>query len=303
MATPDKSTSSTAPSLRQEADERSPGVVLLGIRGGTADARSWVSEMPPVPALLPLGIAHAGVITAPPVYHIVRSRLSGAYFIATLSGSGRVYLNGRWTKCAAGEAVLLMPGVLNALYTPPGETWRYCWVRFAPGTGPAPGPADREQVMIKWDGEPLSHALLGLRAEALGGRDPAALQRWSEQVAEYVRLFRRQGEPDPRVVRLWNSVEKNLAAEWSVTDMTRVAAVSPEHLRRLCHAACGRGPYAQLMHLRMKRATELLLNTAWTIERIAETVGYGNAFVFSTAFKRVIGWPPSTYARRSDTRC
>ena len=302
MASPGKTKHPAASGRWQETDERSPGVTLLGVRSGEEDERSWLGEFPAVPALQPVGIVHAGIITAPAPYRIVRTQLGGAYFIGSLSGMGRVYLNGEWTGCAAGEAVLLMPGVLNAFYTPPGETWRYCWVRFAGGAQAQASLSDRMQVMTKWDAEPLSHALLGLRTEALGGRDPALLQRWSEQVFDYVRLFRRQGEADPRLVRLWNSVEKNLAGNWSIPCMTKVAAVSAEHLRRLCHAACGRGPRAHLMYLRMKKATELLLSTGWTIERIAETVGYGNAFVFSTTFKRIIGWPPSAYARRGEMR-
>ena len=302
MATNGKNGTTGAPPLRRELDVRPPGLTLLGVRGPMEDARPWLSELPSVPALQPEGIAHAGVITAPEGFQIVRTRLSGAYFIGTLSGTGRVYLNSRWMDCGPGHAVLLMPGVLNALYTPPGQTWTYCWLRFAAGAGPAPGPADREQVISEWNSEPLHHALLGLRAEALGLRDPAALRRWAEQVADYVRLFRRQGQPDPRVVRLWTEVEKNIAAEWTSSDMCRVASLSAEHLRRLCHAACGRGPHAHLMYLRMKRASTLLLGTDWTIERIAEEVGYRNAFVFSTAFKKVIGWPPSTYARRNELR-
>jgi transcriptional regulator GlxA family with amidase domain len=49
----------------------------------------------------------------------------------------------------------------------------------------------------------------------------------------------------------------------------------------------------------MKRAAELLLETGWPIKRVAEAVGCANPFVFSTTFKRIMGWPPSTYARRT----
>lgn len=281
-----------------ETDVRSPGVVLEGVRSGPADPRRWVTEFPEVPALAVKGIAHAGVITAPAPFEVVRTRLGGAYFMATLSGAGRVYLDGKWMTCGAGQAVLLLPGALNAFQALPGEPWRYCWVRFLSGPAPVPPSLDRSHVLTDWNAEAFCHALLGLRAEAAGRGDPALLQCWAEQVNEYVRVFRRQREPDPRIVRLWEAVEKRLAAEWSVEDMTRIAAVSAEHLRRLCHAACGRGPHAHLMHLRMKRAAELLRSTGWTIERIAGEVGYGNGFVFSTTFKRVMGWPPSMYAKR-----
>jgi AraC-like DNA-binding protein len=101
-------------------------------------------------------------------------------------------------------------------------------------------------------------------------------------------------------VRLWEAVEKHLAEPWTMSEMAQVASLSAEHLRRLSRAATGRSPHAHLMHLRMKRAAELLLSTDWPIKRIAEVVGYANPFVFSTTFKKVIGWPPSSYAARND---
>jgi YesN/AraC family two-component response regulator len=51
-------------------------------------------------------------------------------------------------------------------------------------------------------------------------------------------------------------------------------------------------------YLRMKHAASLLESTRDKIEAIAETVGYENPFVFSTTFKKWIGWRPSEYRRR-----
>ncbi len=54
---------------------------------------------------------------------------------------------------------------------------------------------------------------------------------------------------------------------------------------------------AHLTWLRMKRAALLLERTDQKISSIAEDVGYQNAFAFSTAFKRVMGTAPHTFAR------
>jgi transcriptional regulator GlxA family with amidase domain len=45
----------------------------------------------------------------------------------------------------------------------------------------------------------------------------------------------------------------------------------------------------------MRRAADLLRLTNETLESIAEAVGYGNAFVFSNAFTRVMGLRPGAY--------
>jgi YesN/AraC family two-component response regulator len=46
-------------------------------------------------------------------------------------------------------------------------------------------------------------------------------------------------------------------------------------------------------YLRMRRAAELLSATGDKVETIAAKVGYQNPFVFSTTFKKWIGWRPS----------
>lgn len=285
--------------LLQEEAIRPAQTVTRGVKAKPFEERGWLAQAPVVPVLGTLGIAHAGVLTAPAPYRIVRPRLSGAYLMASLCGSGRVFLNGEWTECGPEQAVLLMPGILNAFYASSEEPWSHCWVRIAHGVGVLSGPVDRLQVVTPWNAEPLSHAVLGLRAAALSKAAPSIVRAWAELVLMSVCEFRSRREPDPRVVRLWSEVEKHLAEPWALPDMTKVASLSPEQLRRLSRAATGRAPHEHLMHLRMKRASELLLNTDWTIARIAEAVGYSNAFVFSNAFKKVIGWPPSEYAQRN----
>ncbi len=282
----------------RESDVRPGGTVARGIRGSGEDQRAWLSDAPVVQALGALGIAHAGVMAAPVPFQIVRTKLSGAYFTATLSGAGEIYLDGRWKRCGPGEAVLLLPGVLNALRAEPGASWEHCWVRIAAGSDGLQGAADRMQVITAWDAEPLRHAILGLRSAAIAKAAPALLQRWSELLLECVSEFRRSHAPDPRIVRLWDAVERRLSDPWAIDHMAAVANLSPEHLRRLCRQATGRAPHAHLMHLRMKRATSLLLSTDWTLERIADDVGYANPFAFSSAFKKVVGWSPSSYAQR-----
>jgi AraC-like DNA-binding protein len=61
----------------------------------------------------------------------------------------------------------------------------------------------------------------------------------------------------------------------------------------------GRSPQQQLMWLRMRKAAELLMEGNRKIQSIANAVGYQNPFVFSSTFKRMMGWAPSEYARRT----
>ena len=51
----------------------------------------------------------------------------------------------------------------------------------------------------------------------------------------------------------------------------------------------------QVIYLRMQHAAKLLATTGDKIETIATAVGYENPFVFSTTFKKWVGWRPSDY--------
>jgi AraC-like DNA-binding protein len=53
-----------------------------------------------------------------------------------------------------------------------------------------------------------------------------------------------------------------------------------------------------VIFLRMQLAAKLLATTNDKIETIATEVGYENPFVFSTTFKKWVGWRPSEYRSR-----
>ena len=87
----------------------------------------------------------------------------------------------------------------------------------------------------------------------------------------------------------------NLAHPWTLAQLADSAAMSAEHLRRLCRRQTGRGPMHQVTFLRMRRAATLLESTRHKVRAIARTVGYDNPFAFSTAFKRHLGASPAAY--------
>jgi len=58
--------------------------------------------------------------------------------------------------------------------------------------------------------------------------------------------------------RLWERVEADLGRDWDGRGLSQVAALSEEHLRRLCHRHDQRSPMAYLAQLRLHRAATLL---------------------------------------------
>ncbi|GAB3922232.1 AraC family transcriptional regulator [Kribbella albertanoniae] len=83
------------------------------------------------------------------------------------------------------------------------------------------------------------------------------------------------------------------AANWTLAGLAEVAAVSRTTLVRRFTQLIGQAPLTYLTELRMTLATDLLTEPGATVSTVARQVGYGDAFSFSSAFKRERGVSPS----------
>lgn len=294
-----------------ETDIRPPGAETVMIRADALDTRAWLSNAPVCPDLERHRIRHLAVAHMPSPFEIVRTKLGGSYFLACFGGEGLVLVDGRWTKCSPGQAVLLPPGTLHAFKTTPNHCWEFCWVRYQERAGQPPLTAAQTPVIARFHSEGLRLGILGLfhecgssgaaiRTDQRSSHRPdlVAINRWVDLIQHYVLRFAEPTCLDPRIWRLWEQVVSRLAEPWTIADMAQAVHLSEKQLQRICLKELGRSPRQQLIWLRMRRAAELLNERDSKIETIASRVGYQNAFVFSSTFKRVMGWSPSEYPGR-----
>lgn len=281
-----------------ETDIRSPAAVVRTVRADADDDRPWLAGSPVCPALAGCRVKHLGVAAMPAPFEIVRTRLGGSYLLACFGGEGRVLVDGDWVTCRPGQAALLPPGTLHAFRTPEGGHWEFCWVRYQERAGRLPSAAAQTPVVAAYDAEPLRLAILGLYRECGTTGVPAAAEGWVGLIHHYVLRFAAPAGMDPRLWRLWEKVAGSLDHPWTVTRMAAEAHLSEKQLQRLCRKEMGRNPRRQLIWLRMRLAADLLTTTDAKVETVAARAGYRNPFVFSTTFKRVMGWSPSEYPGR-----
>ena len=268
------------------------------VRVDTRDQRPQFQGAPVCASLARHHIVHLGVARQQGSWEVVRTKLGGTYFQATLAGEGQVEVDGRWQPCRSGEAFLLPPGTRHRFRALPRRSWDHCWVRYEEPPGQRPIAAASSPIIASFDPGPLRHAILGLHGECSTATAPETADGWAELIHRYVTRFAGPAAMDTRLWRLWETVAADLGHRWSTSAMARVANVSGKHLERLAKRELGRTPRQQLIWLRMRRAAELLADERLTIENVAAQVGYENPFVFSTMFKRIIGWPPSKYPGR-----
>jgi AraC-like DNA-binding protein len=89
--------------------------------------------------------------------------------------------------------------------------------------------------------------------------------------------------------RLWQDYEQIT----SVTDLARRCALSPAYLSRLFRRFAGESPNDCLRRLRLRRVRELLDDSDWSIQRIADELHFADPYTMSRAFRQYYGTPPS----------
>jgi two-component system response regulator YesN len=111
---------------------------------------------------------------------------------------------------------------------------------------------------------------------------------------------RRSGwEPPPNrlVAQAQRFLEDHYRQQVGLTEAADAVGVSAPYLSRIFSAQCGVTLIDYLTHLRMERASELLLGGTRSVAEVAEAVGYGSSSHFSRVFKKVIGLSPADYRR------
>jgi AraC-like DNA-binding protein len=277
-----------------------PRTRIQGVRSPSAELRPWIENFPVCAAFDQYHIVHVGIEKAVPTTRVVRTKQTTTYFLACYGGKGRVLIDGRWRLCKKGMACLLPAHTLNAFETVPGETWEFCWVCYQRPVDQRPVADATSPVLAQYDPLPLRAAIQGLLHECNGAAQPALMQEWTDLINAYVMRFAKPADQPDKLRLLWERVASNLAEEWTLSKLAKHAGYSNEHLRRLCRRQLGRSPMHQVTYMRMRKATELLVNTDLTVEAIAQQVGYHNPFVFSNAFTKWIGWRPSEYRRKKN---
>lgn len=259
--------------------------------------RTWerLTTLAAETVLEPRKILVAGCSWTRPPYKMVRVQPGFGQLLVTRRGRGIAWADGAWQECDAGMAYLSPPRALHAFHAiDDDQPWEFTWVMFrAEADLTWPGGA----TLIHADPEPLWNAVYGLQRESATNREPAHLAAWAEIVALVVRrILRGQGGVD-RLRSVWEAVERDLGRPWTLEDLADLACLSGGQLRAVCRKGTGRSPMEQVTYLRMQHAAALLLTSDLSVAQAAHAVGYANPFAFSTAFKRVMGVPPSRYRR------
>lgn len=83
----------------------------------------------------------------------------------------------------------------------------------------------------------------------------------------------------------------------TVESLSRRARMSPRTLARRFHEALGTTPLKWLTRERIERAREVLEETDWDLERVAQSCGFSDAQLLRLHFRRLVGTTPGRYRK------
>lgn len=108
-----------------------------------------------------------------------------------------------------------------------------------------------------------------------------------------------RGLSDARLAPAIRHMHDHVARSWTVSDLAKTAGLSRSAFFDRFSRTVGLPPMEYLLAWRMAVARDLLRRREFSIDEVAERIGYGSASTFSTAFSRHVGQPPGRYARAS----
>lgn len=104
--------------------------------------------------------------------------------------------------------------------------------------------------------------------------------------------------PGYRLSKVKQFIAANLTQPIKLEELSTIAGMSMFHFSRLFKAATGLSPNQYVIHEKISRAKELLLQSNESIAQVAYTMGFESASHFSSQFKKVTGTPPARFANR-----
>lgn len=105
------------------------------------------------------------------------------------------------------------------------------------------------------------------------------------------------GLADPLTARAITAIHTDVAHRWTVGSLARHCRVSRSTLATRFQNVMAMGPIEYLQRWRMALAKDQLKSGTRGVGEIAMAIGFQSSSAFSTAFTRMVGCPPTQFAR------
>lgn len=226
-------------------------------------------------------------------------------FQYTLNGEGIFESNDKTYRVQAGKAIMIeIPSNHRYYFPKDGERWTFLFILMRPDLI-LPNWKEAKQKMGEVPYLPLRsrpiRLLQDIWEEANQGKI-VDLHTASSYVYQFVsELCRFASTPNedrrewPETIRrAAQYIETHYGNMISLEALSEKLGLSKYHFLRVFSATTGMTPNEYLNRVRIDRATQLLLETNWNLEKIAQQVGYSSGSYFIKVFRKMTGRTPGS---------
>ena len=100
-----------------------------------------------------------------------------------------------------------------------------------------------------------------------------------------------------QLMPILNYIDDHFAEDFSITVLSELAGISPQHLCRIFKETMHMRPTEYLTYRRLGEAKNLLRHSSIPIADVGTRCGFPDAGYFSTVFKRHEGMSPAEYRK------
>jgi hypothetical protein len=160
-----------------------------GVQADYAGRAPWIEGFPVCRTLSLHQIIHVGIHPGATPIRVNCSRLATTYFLASVDGKGRVFINDRWQMLKPNYGCLLPAHSNYAFESRPRSAWKFCWVCYHHPGGQRPITGGESPHLAPFETLPLQAAIAGLLHEYTGAGQSRTIQKWTDLVHAYVLRF------------------------------------------------------------------------------------------------------------------
>lgn len=233
------------------------------------------------------------------------------HWLQTTAGEGRFTVGDETYMLPIGSGLLVPPGMPHT-YESAGGRWDTAYLTFG-------GPAVPEMLLalglnepapIRWEAagsSPMDRLIeemmdrLELDSDRFGLHASADAYRFLLTLRQYGQSGSRaaisRGSEKLRPLLDWLE-ERYADADIGLAEMQRTLGMPASTMNALFRHTFGASPYSYLIHLRIRKAKELLIaSPGLPVKAIAERVGFRDASHFVATFRRKTGLPPEHFRK------
>jgi AraC family transcriptional activator of mtrCDE len=222
------------------------------------------------------------------------------YLISTRSGAGKLTLDSG-SQSITPNTIMLIPAGTPFLYELDAEHWDMCWLllhdcpeyQFIHHLKAGVWQSDDSSLLYQ------SMSLIRDFDHSDSRYQPDIQLRLIEvllyQIEQMLKKSPIQSAQQQRFQTLIRNVTKQLQLPWTVSSLAGELHMSEPQFYRLCKKETNKTPMKLLTQARMDYACYLLRYTNYSLEQIADTIGYADSASFAHRFKQLYQISPGRW--------